>query len=381
MIIEQKTWHPRNGWNDVSKEVETSKANLVLVFGPTELIVQDSLNGTLKELYPKAEIISVSSVKSILSGEINDDLVCISAFQFSNTKIQALKINVNQVKDSFDAGAHLSAELDKDDLKYLMVFTDSTHNVNSSQLVTGIHFNISEHIPITGGVASDKNMSNTALGLNAEIGQGNIIAIGFSGNDSKIGTGMDLGWTSFGTERFISKVKNSTVYKIDHLTPLEMYTEYLEGLVDNVETSAQIEFPLGIKTTETDKRIIRSIVSFNSEDGSARFSGDLTEGDKIRILKTNISQLIDSAKNATRHSKSGINNEEPDIVFVVNCIQRSKILKDWTEDEISAVNNSIGDKRKVFGFYSSGELTPFHQSGKCELQNHTIVVTSIQETE
>ena len=378
MKVEQKIWDKKSGWKNLNGSDLSKKANLVIAFGPENLIKETEKYEELKSMYPTADIVMSSSISGIIGNDIMDSSIVLSALHFEKTKIQTIEVDIREVKDSFDAGAHLSANLDKDDLSGLVVLSDSLPLVNGSHLLTGIYFNLSEHVPVTGGLSSNYNNSSALIGLNKPPETGKIIGIGFSGQHFKIGHGIDAGWTSFGTERFITKAKDNVVYKLDHLTPYEFYTQYLEGIVESVD-AASMHFPLGLRLEGTKSRLIRSALSINKKDGSMTFSGDVPEGGSVRMMKTNVSNLIDSAAAAARRSLTNFKIKNPDFSLVINCVGRSEILNEWSQEENDAIINNIGKDTSVMGTYSHGEFSPLDKNKKSELQNQSIIITSFKE--
>ena len=378
MKVEQKTWKKETGWEDINNQNLSDKVNLVLAFGPEKHIKGKNRYDEIKAFYPNAEIVISSSVTGILGQGILTDSVVLSAIQFEKTSIQVVEIDINNVKDSFDAGAHLSASLDKDELCGLFILSDSLPLVNGSHLITGVYFNLAEHVPVTGGLASNENNGSALIGLNKPPSKGKIIGIGFSGENLLIGQGVDDGWTPFGTERFVTKSKDNMVYKLDHLTPFEFYTQYLDGLVDDLDTSA-MNFPLGLRLEYSDKRIVRLPMTINKDDGSMAFSGDVPEGGSVRMMKTNVSNLIDSAGAAATKSLAHGKIKDPDFSIVVNCVGRNGVLKEWSQEENEAIVKNIGNNTPVLGTYSHGEICRLDENRKSDLQNQSVVVTSFKE--
>mgnify|MGYP001435772326 FL=1 len=50
-----------------------------------------------------------------------------------------------------------------------------------------------------------------------------------------------------------------------------------------------------------------------------------------------------------------------------------------TEEEVEEVLEIIGKNSATAGFYSYGEIAPFHQGENCELHNQTMTLTLISE--
>jgi hypothetical protein len=53
-------------------------------------------------------------------------------------------------------------------------------------------------------------------------------------------------------------------------------------------------------------------------------------------------------------------------------------LGERTEEELEAALASLPDGTGLVGFYSYGEISP-HASGRCELHNQTMTITTLAE--
>ncbi|UXP31337.1 FIST C-terminal domain-containing protein [Reichenbachiella agarivorans] len=377
MIVEQIKWSEQDHWQYVADKNLGERANLVFAFGPIDLIRHAERYAELKTRYPHADIITCSTNGEILNHTISDNYIIVSAILFEKTVVQALQVDIQDVKDSFDAGTHLSADLDKDLISNLIIIGDY-QKINGSDLLTGIHINLSEHVPITGGMTGTRNSSvQSLIGLNGPPKEGRVIGIGFSGEDLQVVHSLDSAWSSFGAEKTITKATDNRVYEIDHKSASHFYTQYLNGLVDDVVQDS-IFYPLGIKKKGGSKRIVRGVIAFH-EDESISYAGNFNEGDSIRMMKTNISSLIRSSETAAELVLNKLNYENPDFVLIFNCVGRRNVLKDWTLDEVECVNSKFGSKTPMIGFYSHGEISPCTPQTKSELHNQSVVITAFRE--
>ncbi|MBU2912489.1 MULTISPECIES: FIST signal transduction protein [Reichenbachiella] len=377
MQVEQIKWSPKDKWQSISDKNLSDTANLVFAIGNFDLIQDPTRYDELRTKYPNADIITCGSDGEILNGKLVDQQIIVSALFFEKTDIQCVQIDINQVKDSFDAGTHLSADLDKDFITHLLVFSDSK-NLQSSDLMTGIHINLAKHVPVTGGLPGIYQDTNTSLvGLNGPPKKGQLIGIGFSGENLQVGYSIARGWTSFGAEKTITRVENNRLYEIDHKSAYHFYQQYLEHVVDDVDQAIS-QFPLGIKRVASDPRIVRSAIELHP-DGSITFSSGFSIGDNIRMMKTNISSLLSSVQEAANHSLKPLDDQKADFLLLVNCSGRRNVLKDWVCEEIESVNSILSYETPMMGFYSHGEISPNQPNSKSEVHNQCLVFTAFRE--
>ena len=378
MQVEQKKWSKSQGWEIISDHELRSKAQLVFVFGSTDLVQNNDLFAEIKSQYPDAEIVVSSGSSEIMAGKVEQHTLNVTALYFEKTKIKTLEINLEDVKDSFDVGAHISATIDKENLSNLMIFSNG-NLINGSHLLTGLQFNLSEAVPITGGLAGAYDpFSSTYTGLNSIGSEGKVIGIGFYGEHLKIGHASKAGWTAFGPERFITKATNNVLFELNGEPILDFYKKYLDALFDDVVEAMRI-YPLGIKTEDGDERILRAFLNYDPDTGGALFGGDMPEGAKVRMMRSNVNSLIDAAGDAALSSIKPFEISNPDLAICISCVGRQFVLQDWINEEIDSVIDIIGNETPVTGIYSYGEIAPQAPRRKSELHNHTMTITTFKE--
>ncbi|MEP2023104.1 MAG: FIST N-terminal domain-containing protein [Reichenbachiella sp.] len=378
MHVEQRKWSNGSGWEILSDHKLGAKAQLVFVFGSTDLVQDQKLFDEIRSIYSKAEIVVSSASSEIMAGKVAQNTLNVTALHFEKTKIKTLEINLDDVKDSFDVGAHISAHIDKDELSNLMIFSNG-NQINGSHLLTGLQFNLSEAVPITGGLAGAYTpFSSTYTGLNNIGTDGKVIGIGFYGEHLKIGHASKAGWTPFGPERFITKSTNNILFELNDEPILDFYKKYLEGLFDNIVEAIRI-YPLGIKTENGQERLLRAFLDYDPKNGGALFAGDMPEGAKVRMMRSNVNSLIDAAGEAAESSLQPYEIENPDLAICISCVGRQFVLQDWINEEIDSVTDIFGSDIPMTGFYSYGEIAPQGPRQKSALHNHTMTITTFKE--
>jgi hypothetical protein len=150
MKIGQAQWSKQGGWKSISDNVDAEAAQLVMVFGSTALLKDN----TLVNEAPNAQFIGCSTSGEIMGTSVVDDTISLSALQFDSTTIVVHSIAIENPESSYDAGKELVNKFDKDGLKHLFVLSDGL-NVNGSQLVMGLRESLPEGVSVTGGLAGD----------------------------------------------------------------------------------------------------------------------------------------------------------------------------------------------------------------------------------
>ncbi len=73
------------------------------------------------------------------------------------------------------------------------------------------------------------------------------------------------------------------------------------------------------------------------------------------------------------------NRTKPDLAILVSCIGNNPELRNRTEEEVHAVNEIFGTATCTTGFYSYGDISPFHTGGNGRQQNETMTITTFTE--
>ena len=378
MKIEQLLWKASEGWEHLDEKDQSIKPNLVLFFGETSSLAEKQIYQELREKYPDANIVGCTSAGEILDDEVYDESIVVTAVEFEKTELQVTSLDVKAPEESYGAGLKLGKELQKQDLRGIMIVSEGL-KVNGSELVRGVNEVIGDSVPITGGLAGDgPRFEETRVACNAEPQSGRIAAIGFYGDKILVGHGSMGGWDSFGPKRHVTKAKGNVLYELDSKPALQLYKEYLGDEAANLPGSALL-FPLMVQAEDKEQLgIVRTVLAVEEAENSMTFAGDIPEGYVAQLMRANFERLIDGAGSAAR----GI-NEIPEhltkLAVLVSCVGRKMILKQRTIDEVEAVQEVLGDNTAQIGFYSYGEISPHVETGHCELHNQTMTVTVLAE--
>ncbi len=365
-------------WKSFPSTTYAYKCSLVLAFGSPGVITEPEVFSYLKDEFPNADIVMSTTAGEIINDLVFDDTVVVTGLEFEKSTSKCVETNIKLHKNSFDLGCFLMQNLLKDDLKAVFIVSDGTF-INGSELVHGLNEKNINQVPITGGLAGDADrFEKTFTSLNAMPSQGNVIAIGFYGNDLVISHGSLGGWDEFGHERMITKAEKNVLYEIDHKNALALYKEYLGPYVKELPASALL-FPLSILIEGSEKSLVRTILSIDEENKTMTFAGNLPIGSKVRLMKANFEKLITASSIAAQNSFLSLGNQKPDLSILVSCVGRKLVLQERIDEEVEAATKIIGENTTISGFYSYGEISPFDRSTRCELHNQTMTITTITE--
>lgn len=359
-------------------------ANLVLLFGHQNHFNNPTLLAEIQAHYPNAELVGCTTSGELLGTDVFDKSLCLSAIEFEHTKVKVQSANIaGETVES--VAKSLAKRLPHEGLRYVLVLSDG-QKVNGTELVKGLHECLPQNILVTGGLAGDgTRFKETLVWHNQQASSGQILLVGFYGERLEVGHGCYGGWQPFGSSRAVTKSESNVLYELDGKPALTLYKKYLGDYANELPASALL-FPLLMKDGK--RKTIRTILNINESDGSMIFAGDIPQGASVQLMRANASDLIDGAEIAASRSLENLVSlshrlqelpTQSGLALLISCVGRRLVLKDYTDEELAAAKDIIGDDWAFAGFYSYGELAPTQSSADCELHNQTLAITTLCE--
>jgi len=378
MKTEQTRWTQGNGWEPTAPGSLGAAAQLVLLFGSTEVLKKQQLLDEIKLAYPHAHLLGCSTSGEIYETQVFDDSLVATAIHFEATQIQGVCIKLSDGISSFEAGERLVKELDRPGLVHVFVLSDGL-KVNGSQLVDGLTKHLPSHVAITGGMSGDGTRFQETLVFWDSVPEKEVIAaLGLYSDRLRVGYGSLGGLDSFGPERLITRSKDNVLYELDGKSALSLYKTYLGEYAKGLPATGG-RFPLSLRTSENTLPVVRTVLAVNEDEQSLTFTADMPEGAYARFMKANLDRLVDGAIGAAKTSYEAVGSSSPDLAVLVSCISRKLVLKQRIEEEVEGVRDVLGERTVFTGFYSYGEISPFTPGARCELHNQTMTITTFSE--
>jgi len=353
--------------------------DLVLAFATRETLTGDGFVQSLNERFPHALIAGCSTAGQFYKDDIIDDVAIISTIHFEHSTVRSATESLLDPSLSADAGQNLGVELNAQDLVAVLVLSDGT-NCNGSALVEGLASKLGEKVTIFGGLAADQDRFNETVVLaNGNAASKQVVAIGFYGDRLNVSTGSEGGWEIFGPERTITASNANVLHELDGEPALELYSRYLGDRAKELPGSALL-FPLAIRAPGTDPNtsVVRTILGVDEDNSSMTFAGDIPQGWTAQLMRASFDALIDGAESAASLIQSKKPANGNGLCVAVSCVGRRLVLGQRADEEVEAVADLLDPVFQMIGFYSYGELAP-GLSGRCELHNQTMTLTSICE--
>ena len=378
MKLCQIRWTPEKKWEPHPPGKLEGGAQLVLIFGSTEIIKAGRQLEELKAAYPCAHFLGCSTAGEIYDTRVSDDSLTATAIRFESTRIEGGQIYLEDYSTSYHAGYELGKMLEVSDLTHVFVLSSGL-GLNASELVSGLTNALPTHVTVTGGLAGDgERFKETRVFWNDVDDHRKVAALGLYGDRLKVGFGSLGGWDPFGPERLITRSKGNILYELDGKSALELYKRYLGEHARGLPATGLL-YPLSIRAKEGTAGLVRTILSVDEKNQCMVFAGDVPEGVYARLMKANFERLIDGAMGAARISCQALGSTPPDLAVLISCVGRKMVLKQRVEEEIESVRDLLGDKPLLTGFYSYGEISPFAPGADCALHNQTMTITTFLE--
>ncbi|MBU3821271.1 FIST C-terminal domain-containing protein [Flavobacteriaceae bacterium XHP0103] len=373
----QLTKKKGQNWEYVSDNIKLNNP-LVLVFGNRHLLEDPSVFKAIKGLFPDGHLVFGSTCGDITSKSVNDESITITAIEFEKSSFLIKTSNIlNANSDSFKTGNYLIKQFPSKGLKYVFVVSEGSF-INGSQLTKGMNSATANNLLITGALCGDSDrFEKTLASYNESPKQGEIVAIGFYGDSLEITFSIHGGWTPFGPERIVTKSEANVLYELDNMPALDIYKKYL-GDKSKELPGAALLYPLNVKTSNEKQSFVRTILNIDESKNTMILAGDIPENSKVQLMMTNVDNIASASEQAARQALN-LRENKPQLALLVSCIGRKLVLDQRVEEEIEEVIEVIGKDITISGFYSYGEIAPFHGEISCQLHNQTMTVTLLSE--
>lgn len=361
-------------------EFNTSDYQITFVFGSRYVLEEEQVIEKILSSSTDNHIIMCSTSGQIADTLVYDEELVLTGISFEDTDIKIAKTNITDAKDSYAIGKKLAEELQAEGLVHVLIFSDG-HIANGSELVKGFNNILKNNVKVTGGMAGDAaRFERTLVGHNSAPELGNIVAIGLYGENLEVAYAYSGGFDPFGPIRKVTKSKGNVLYELDGKNALDLYKTYLGDLAAELPGSA-LFFPLSITLPGSDIPLVRTILSVDETTNSMTFAGDIPEGSKARLMRSNIEHVVDAAEDAAQKClDTHASKSSPQFAMLISCVGRKLILGQRIEEETEAVKDVLGDTMMT-GFYSYGEICPSNTDDNqyADLHNQTMTITTFSE--
>jgi hypothetical protein len=357
-----------------------SPATLILAFGNTGVLDDPAPLAVLAAAFPRSVMLGCSSAGEIHGATVTDDSLSVAIVRFDSTRLREAAVPVHGMDESREAGSRLGAALRGDELAAVLVLSDGLL-VNGSELIAGLAAALPRGVVITGGLAGDGDRFQRTWVLHqGKPVSGMVTAVGFYGSRVQVGHGSRGGWDIFGPERVVTRSTANVLYELDGKPALALYKTYLGELASGLPATGLL-FPLALRRdSNDDDPVVRTLLAVDEATQSLTFAGNVPEGALVRLMMANLDRLVEGAAGAALMTRSNAGPEAagPTLCVAISCVGRRLVLGERADDELESALELLPAGTHQVGFYSYGELSP-GTSGRCDLHNQTMTLTTIRE--
>ena len=354
---------------------------LVLVFGAVQRMTTPGLFETLKDAFPEAELAGCTTAGEIGPGGVSDGELVINALRFGDSAVRVALTDLAGMEDSRAAGQRLGLALAAPDLVHVLLLGQGVQ-INGSALVEGLAESLGPGVLLSGGLAGDGGAFERTWTLsNRGLSQRQIVAIGFSGAQLRVGNGSFHGWRPFGPVRKVTRSADNVLFELDGQPALDIYKRYLGEYAKGLPASGLL-FPFEMLGEDRGALgLIRTILGVDESAGSLVLAGNIVEDGYLRLMHASTDSLVDGAMAAAEAAHDAAPGADPgeSLVLLVSCVGRKLVMGARADEEVEAVQTVFGPKASIAGFYSNGEISPMRDLLTCHLHNQTMTVTHIAE--
>ncbi|MCW8838119.1 MAG: ATP-binding protein [Thiovulaceae bacterium] len=323
-----------------------------------------SLCSTINTLLPSSSLIGATT-----DGEIKDGIVSTmeTVISFSIFEKTSLKTYISLVyEDYFSAGVNLAKDLNTNDTKVIIAFTEGL-NSNGDDFLKGID-SVNSKLIVAGGMAGDNGEFKKTFVFNKEkVLQNAVVGVALSSNSLNIFNHYSFNWLPIGLDLKITRAEGNRVYTINDKTAYEIYAYYLGEETAKALPDIAIEFPLIIQRNGSN--IARAALSSES-DGSLIFAGNFKDGDTVRFGYGDSSAILENSK----QDFYNVVKNPIESIFIYSCMARRRFMPELIQNEVELYKQVA----PTSGFYTYGE---FYTTKNKELLNQSMTLLALSESD
>lgn len=338
------------------------KAKLIIAFSSVIYDQQKILEG-IRSVSKEIPLVGCSDSGEITNDGPTSNQIALMAIESDNINF-AIGIGDGADKNSKQAGIMAAKAVKKNSKEKISLFIMLSDGLaeNGAAIVRGVQEVFGKNFPIIGGSAGDDFLfKKTYQYYNDKILNHSVIGIGLSGKFS-FGVGVRHGWEPIGLPMKVTKSEGAKLIKMDNRPALSIYEDYFgkkaEELIKEPIARMAYTYPLGMNVKGSSELLIRDAI-IASKSGEITCAAEIPEGSEIRLMMGDVNKAIQAAKEAAKQALSHLKGAQPKVIFVFDCMARSKLLgEEHRKDEILAIQNILGKNVPLIGFYTYGEQAP-----------------------
>ncbi len=227
---------------------------------------------------------------------------------------------------------------------------------DGTRLISGLQSALP--IPLVGGLAGDdRKFARTFIFAK---GQAYADAVGILAGRGPIKLLLNAasGWRPTGDPGFIEAAHDNIVERIGGSTALSFMRERM-GKTPSMMDAGMV--PLATTSDETDGHpVLRTASYFDHTTGFITVLGGMPVGARVHVCEASHADVVGGVDEVLRNGPPP--DFRPVAALVVSCAGRKWILGDRGQEELTRLQDGLGQNLPLAGFPSFGEIAPFRRS-------------------
>ncbi len=384
-----KSYNDFQRWIDEIKSSDDYKNSKTVLFKAMTAQILDEDSKTiyreLKNIFPKAKIVGVSMTNFAVKNFSNDNssgewinrfknwlenYVLITCCFFDSSDITIFEVDSSEVDNLTAFTIGLNEKLQQiPNLKGVEVLC-AGHKERVAPFLEMLSFEL-EDIPFfgmeAGNVETEDIKCKYKRTIQAVTNKGvsqyimgeryhdcGVILIAYSGENLRVKAEYNFGWRVLGKEMTITETLGiNGVAKIDGVPAIDIYKKYLNVEPNEFLLLNVFDFPFVVNRGGLPASRIAGIYD---EAGRLYFTGDVRQGEKIRLSYGNPEEILQE----TWETSERMRQFEPQAIFAYICGARTAFLGDDAQREIKDFSRINSETSYCFG---AGEIYKYQGKG------------------
>ncbi len=346
---------------------ESSSSILIQLYNPKIGVDDDKVTDYINTHCNKVCLIGLTCANIAEEKyDIKNRPIELNVTYFHKTKLVEIDFDMSDAT-GFVAGRIINEQLEYlENAKCLQVCYNCSSEVISSFFNEFSH----HHVPVFGAKAGRSIRElNTPKVYGRRCGINSIVVVIFVGEDLHIYMDNCLGFKEIGVEMAITRTHgDNIVTEIDHNKAVDIYAKYLKVKPNEYFVQNVCEFPLVFHRGNS---LVARVPLAQDNHGAIHFSSDVAKGETFRLSYGTPDNLF----KVVQKSVSALSEFKPEAVFLFECGNRLRFLKDRYTEEIEVYKEISSELSFAVG-YAELFITPEGEGGAL---NSALVTVGLSE--
>lgn len=235
----------------------------------------------------------------------------------------------------------------------LCLVTPESLTTSVQQLLGLLQENLSDSVPILGGVAADYwQFQGTHQFFGTEVLSDSLPLLLWSG-PMLLSFGVASGWTPIGAPGIVTRAEGNRVYAIDHEPAINYYRRFLGKYAQPTG-----DRPLAMLDNAGNVVGLRAPTAGPDEDGSVPFFADVPQDISVQLTVADRDGILEGSRQSIQAATANYpEGHKPDMALIFSCSGRKFLLGSRVIEEAQIISDEL-QGIPYSGFYGYGEIGP-----------------------